>query len=164
VDGVKDVFERYLSWNEELEFFTKWADPEVGYMPLSLEETILGAKNRVKNLKKIVEAKYYVAVEWGVMLIEEKVFLFGVTVIENVFGVEHIGISAMIELPKYLKAELYEKGRELGDVIDGLMGLEDNKSKNGAVGLFTNDAVTRTSGLSQATLMALMPFVNEFYR
>ena len=84
VDAIKEVFENlsYLK-DESLEFFTQWTDPEVGHMPLSLEETLLGASNRIKNLKKIVEADFYVAIEGGAMRIESKAYLLGVAVIEN---------------------------------------------------------------------------------
>jgi len=139
-------------------------DSEIGHQPLSFDDTLLWAKNRVKNLKKIVEADYYVGIEGGVTLINNRVFSFGITVIENKDWKQYFGISAMIELPEVMKIELYEKGKELWDVVDDLTWTKNNKSKNGAIGLLTNDALTRTAELSEATLLALMPFINQYYK
>jgi non-canonical (house-cleaning) NTP pyrophosphatase len=53
---------------------------------------------------------------------------------------------------------------ELGDADDEIFGASNSKQQNGAVGLLTENAVTRTTLYEQAVIMALIPFKNpELY-
>jgi len=53
---------------------------------------------------------------------------------------------------------------ELGDADDLVFRKENSKQQNGAVGLLTNDAITRQSLYQPAVQMAFIPFLNpELY-
>ena len=51
-------------------------------------------------------------------------------------------------------------GMELGDADDKVFSRVSSKSKNGAVGLLTNDLITRELYYEHAALLALVPFVH----
>ena len=61
-------------------------------------------------------------------------------------------------------AELVHSGMELGDADDVVFAKTNSKQQNGAVGLLTNDAITRKSLYLPAVQMAFIPFLNpELY-
>lgn len=134
------------------------ADSSVKDQPDTDKETITGARNRVAYLKKMnASAQYYVAIEGGVERIYNKMFAFAWVVIEDENG--KIGESRTItfELPPKV-VSLIEKGVELGIANDQVFGTENSKHKNGAVGILTNDLITRTSEYVDAVVLALIPF------
>ena len=49
---------------------------------------------------------------------------------------------------------------ELGLADDKVFGRQDSKSKDGAVGLLTRGAITRTAYYAHAVTLALAPFVS----
>jgi non-canonical (house-cleaning) NTP pyrophosphatase len=57
-------------------------------------------------------------------------------------------------------AKLVHQGMELGDADDQVFKKSNSKQKNGAVGLLTNDAITRKSLYLPAVQMAFIPFLN----
>ncbi len=61
-------------------------------------------------------------------------------------------------------AKLVHEGMELGDADDRVFAKTNSKQQNGAVGLLTNDAITRKSLYLPAVQMAFIPFLNpELY-
>lgn len=56
------------------------------------------------------------------------------------------------------------QGRELGDEMAVLSGISNVKQQGGAIGIFTQGKLTRTSVYHQALLLALVPFHNEIYQ
>lgn len=61
-------------------------------------------------------------------------------------------------------AALVDSGMELGKADDIVFGVSNSKQVNGAVGILTNNIITRTSLYSDATVLALIPFMNpELY-
>jgi non-canonical (house-cleaning) NTP pyrophosphatase len=56
---------------------------------------------------------------------------------------------------------LLEQGMELGDADDIIFGTSNSKQENGAVGLLTGNALTRTSLYAEGVILALIPFKNE---
>jgi non-canonical (house-cleaning) NTP pyrophosphatase len=57
-------------------------------------------------------------------------------------------------------AELIHQGFELGDADDLVFEKSNSKQQNGAVGLLTNDAITRQSLYVPAVQLAFIPFLN----
>jgi inosine/xanthosine triphosphatase len=53
------------------------------------------------------------------------------------------------------------QGKEVSDIVDDFFGIKNIGSKNGAVGLLTNDIVTRHDLLVAAVLMALVPRLKQ---
>ena len=57
-------------------------------------------------------------------------------------------------------ATLIKQGMDLGQADDIVFNKTNSKQANGAVGLLTADAVTRTTYYQMAVLFALIPFKN----
>jgi inosine/xanthosine triphosphatase len=132
----------------------------VSDQPMTDEETLLGAKNRVAYAKKQrPEADYWVGLEGGVAPIEDKLDAFGWMVIRN-DKQESYARSASFFLPPAATKAIHEGG-ELGPVMDRLFDETNTKHKGGAVGLLTNGLVTREALYVQPLILALIPFLQE---
>jgi len=101
---------------------------DISDMPISLEENMLGAKNRAHNCKKEVEADLYIWMEWWTTMIEDKAYLFGVVYILDKNWNSHYGISNMMEVPEYFRKKIYDEGLELWPVLSEATK-EENASK-----------------------------------
>ncbi|MGG2143352.1 inosine/xanthosine triphosphatase [Symbiopectobacterium sp. RP] len=133
-------------------------DSGVSHQPLGSTETRTGARNRVMRARQVrPEANFWVGVEAG---IEESMTLAWM-VIEN----PHLrgeSRSASLVLPESILQGIKE-GRGLGDEMARLTGIQDIKHQGGAIGVFTDGKLTRTSVYYQALLLALVPFHNPIY-
>ena len=59
---------------------------------------------------------------------------------------------------------MVQKGYELGEADDIVFKKDNSKQQNGAVGLLTQNIITRKSLYKPAVIMALIPFLNtELY-
>lgn len=154
VKAVESAFSAAFS-EQEFEFLGVSVASEVADQPMSNEETLLGARNRVKNAKaEIPDADYYVGLEAGI----EGSVTFAWMVIESH---SHRGESrsASLMLPPVVLEKLAH-ANELGDVMDEVFATENIKQKGGAIGLLTQNQLTRSSVYHQALILALIPFTN----
>jgi len=128
------------------------------------EETLLGAKNRVENARKVTpQADYYVGIEGGITDTGKEMWAYAWIVIEDNLGKIGKTKTALFELPKAI-ADLIRQGHELGTADDIVFKGENTKQKNGAIGILTKDQITRTSYYVHAVIIALIPFHNpELY-
>jgi non-canonical (house-cleaning) NTP pyrophosphatase len=60
-------------------------------------------------------------------------------------------------------AELIAGGMELGPADDQVFGRTNSKQAGGAIGLLTDDVVTRSDYYTEAIIFALVPFKNPQY-
>ena len=131
---------------------------------MSDADTFLGAENRVKKaLLQFSDYDFYVGIEGGVEDSVSGLMAFAWIVISN--G-EKIGKArtASFFLPPEV-AKLVHQGMELGDADDIVFSKKNSKQQNGAIGLLTNDLITRKSLYLPAVQMAFIPFLNpELYR
>jgi non-canonical (house-cleaning) NTP pyrophosphatase len=89
--------------------------------------------------------------------------LVGWVVVVDRNGREGVGGTARLPLPKAI-AEQVKAGRELGPLMDEILGEENVKQKGGAVGALTAGLVPRSETFAVAVAYALGPFVAaEFY-
>ena len=132
---------------------------EVPDQPIGEEETLLGAENRVKNAKQKFEASYWVGLEGGVAHNNTQLEAFAWMVIRSV-DMYGKGRTGSFFLPPKV-AELVKSGMELGHADDQVFGQSNSKQKGGAVGLLTNNLLTRTTYYEQALILALIPFINK---
>jgi inosine/xanthosine triphosphatase len=155
INAVKDAF-REVFPDTSFAFKGISVSSEVSDQPMSDEETRQGALNRVKNARQISPgADYYVGIEAGI----EQEMTFAWMVIESK---ERRGESrsSSLMLPKEVTTRL-KTGHELGNVMDALFNENNIKQKGGAIGLFTNQLLTRSSVYYQALILALVPFLNQ---
>jgi len=133
---------------------------EVSDQPMTDDETLLGAENRVKNaFKEYENADFYIGIEGGVHSMGEDMHVFAWIVIKSgdKFGKSR---TSTFMLPKKVTS-LVNQGKELGVANDIIFNKENSKHKNGAVGILTDNLIDRTSYYTEAVVLALVPFKNE---
>ena len=131
--------------------------------PIGEEETRKHSRLRVLQAKKLHPGyDYYVGIEGGIVKLksgEPRIVVYS-----SISNNENIETIRGCEIP--LPADWYfslnkDEFRELGDIVSQVSGVENIKQKQGAVGYFTNNHVTRFDILKQSVVMALVPFVNN---
>lgn len=134
-------------------------DSGVSEQPGTDGETLLGARNRVKEArKKMNDSDYWVAIEGGIQAGEKDVVAFAWVVIFSA-GKYGEARSASFVLPGKV-AHLVAGGLELGTASDLIFNKANSKQNDGAVGLLTHNKINRTDLYRQAVILALIPFVN----
>lgn len=128
----------------------------VSAQPLNSAETLQGAHNRLAHLEQLVKADFYVSIEAGL----DDALTFAWILIKHQ---GHLGMSrsASLMLPPAALA-LIEQGMELGDAMDKLYGTANIKQAGGAIGLLTENRLSRSSVYQQALTLALIPFFPLF--
>lgn len=126
----------------------------VADQPMSSDETLLGAMNRVAELAHI-PADYRVAIEAGL----DGDFTFAWMVIEHQGKIGKARSASLMLPPKAL--EQLKQGKELGDVMDAMFDQTNVKQKGGAIALLTQDKLSRSSVYHQALILAMIPFLNS---
>lgn len=91
VDGIKDGLAECALHYDALaggfEFVCEKTESGVSDMPLSIEETMKGAKNRASSLiSQGINADYYVGIEGGTSRFGDKAYLFGIVYVESKAG------------------------------------------------------------------------------
>ncbi|MFC4556735.1 DUF84 family protein [Virgibacillus kekensis] len=116
------------------------ASSNVSAQPTSDAETKKGAINRARNTYQ--EGDLGLGLEGGVMTIEGQLYLcnWGALMTDDQKILTASG--ARILLPEEFSAPL-QGGLELGDIMDNYTERQDVRSKEGAIGVFTNDQVSR---------------------
>jgi len=161
--GVKKAFLESPFFSKEdhnkIEFVLLGMPSGVSDMPLSEEETNRWAKNRVKTLReKIIDADYYVGVEWWSWKIGDDYFLFWSSYIENKKWEWHIAISAKVEIPCIIWEEMFITKKELSVIMEELTGKKNIKHENGTIGLLSHNLLPRDKAFTDATSLALARF------
>ncbi|WP_145496751.1 inosine/xanthosine triphosphatase [Yersinia bercovieri] len=134
-------------------------DSGVPLQPIGSIETRTGARQRVSHARRLrPEADFWVGIEAGI----EDNMTFAWMVIEHLQS-RGESRSASLMLPDIILQGV-RQGRELGDEMAVLTGIANVKQKGGAIGIFTDGKLTRTSVYHQALLLALVPFHNEIYQ
>lgn len=130
----------------DCETIAKEVDSGVRNQPLTDKETIDGALHRARQaLSESEDAEFAIGLEGGVVLDSAPTFTvmvcnWGALVTKD--GEEFIAGGARIPLPDSFKGELLA-GRELGDLMDEYCQRKDIRKHEGAVGIFSEGAVTR---------------------
>ena len=127
--------------------------------PFGSEETRAGARNRLANARLVKpEADFWVAIEAGI----DEGATFSWVVIES-RDQRGEARSATLPLPQAI-LEQVRAGEALGPVMSKYTGIDKIGNKEGAIGVFTAGALTRSSVYHQAVVLALSPFHNDLYR
>lgn len=157
IDCTKIAFSQMFP-KENFNFQGLSVPSNISNQPKSEAETIKGALNRVENLSKLSpKADYWVGIEGG---LRETDFGLGTSawvVIKsknNKFG---YGCTGTFLLPKKV-IELIKTGKELGEADDIVFHQENSKQSTGAIGILTDNLITRTTFYIPAVIIALIPF------
>ena len=132
--------------------------PGVSPMPMSDEECLLGARNRAKAALEASGADMGIGLEGGVNPGPVGLMLLGWVAVLERNGRQGVGSTARIPLPEHM-AEGIRAGRELGDVIDAILGEENVKRKGGTIGALTAGLVLRQEAFEMAVAYALSPLL-----
>ena len=159
VQGAKEAFEKYFD-NIEIEGIK--VSSEVGDQPFN-KEILLGAKNRVKNLKEYakensIEADYFVASEAGISNLLGEWIDINAAVIEDNNGIQSVGISQGFQIPDKYIDEIRET--ELGKVMDKIFEGQELAKGKGGISYLTKDEVSRIDLTRNAFIMALIKYIN----
>lgn len=161
IEAVKDGLKPLL--NDEFEITGVSVPSGVSDQPMSETETLKGASNRVMKLINLHSGyDYYVGLEGGVEDTTTGLMAFAWMVISNGERIGKARTASFFLPPKV--AELVHGGMELGHADDVVFAKSNSKQQNGAVGLLTNDVITRKLLYLPAVQMAFIPFLNpELY-
>lgn len=118
------------------------AESGVSPQPFSDEETKQGAINRAKRCAESKSDTFGIGLEGGVMYVDDQLYLCNWGALVTPDGRIITGSGARILLPVEIEAGLKE-GKELGDLMDGYARRKEVRKKEGAIGIFTNDLVSR---------------------
>ena len=163
INATLDAFKLVFP-NEEFEVEGVVVPSGVSDQPMSEEETMIGAEQRVENAKNASpDADFWVGIEGGVQAFGNDLLAIAWVEIKSKDMVGR-GRTGSFFLPTEI-AKLVKQGKELGDADDIVFGKSNSKQQNGAIGLLTGNVITRTGAYSPAVVMALIPFKNkELYK
>jgi len=145
--------------DEEFEVEGLSVSSNVSKQPLSDEETLRGAINRVDAVFHHVQnADFWVGIEGGVEEKGGEMEAFAWVVVRSRTTVGK-GKTATFLLPKPV-IKLIREGKELGEADDIIFHTTNSKQGTGAVGLLTGNVINRTELYRSAAILALIPFKN----
>ncbi len=172
IDAVKTVFQfvRQLLTTDrgETTFLTHEIDGGKS-MPRTMDELLGGAKQRVDSLQQVLhstnqQVDYYIGMEGGLHSLAESgdhlIFLQSWAYVSN--GKRgYFGSSGNVLVPHRIAHEVMNNGRELSDVIDEIVQLNDVRGNQGTWGILTKDILSRQQSFEFALIAAFAPFYNE---
>lgn len=135
VEAVRIIF------NQD-ELVTIKVDSGVSEQPFSDEETIEGAVNRAKNCLNESDAELSIGLEGGVVDTKHGMFVCNWGALVTRKNEVFIAGGARVLLPDSIANRL-RAGEELGPVMDDFTQSNNIRKKEGAIGIFTNNRVTR---------------------
>ncbi|MBA4408195.1 MAG: inosine/xanthosine triphosphatase [Bacteroidota bacterium] len=157
LDAVKEGLSFFL--NQQVDVLGVSVGSGVSDQPMSDLETLQGAETRVKNTQiQFPDYDFYVGVEGGVEESVSGLMAFAWIVISNGTTTGKARTAGFFLPPQV--GVLVHQGFELGDADDMVFDKKNSKQQNGAVGLLTNDVITRKSLYMPAVQMAFIPFLN----
>lgn len=137
---------------------------DVPDQPMSDEETLRGATNRVNNaFAAYPEADFWIGIEGGVQASGDGLAAFAWVVVRAGQG-QGKARSGTFFLPAMV-ADLVAQGMELGAADDLVFRKKNSKQASGAIGLLTDNAVDRMQLYQQAVVLSLVSFKSpELYQ
>jgi len=143
----------------QLDIACTWSSHEVDSgvraQPISDEETVRGAIQRARSTLKESGADIAIGLEGGVVLDEaSNVMVCNWGALVDSTGREFIAGGARIPLPDYFRDSL-EQGVELGDLMEQYCNREGIRKHEGALGIFTNGAVSRVEMFKHVSLILI---------
>ena len=155
IGAVESAFNKMIG---ECEIIGVSVSSGVSDMPMSFDEIVTGAKNRAQAAMELVGADYGVGLEGGMNDSNLGTFLMGFVAIVDKQGTWGYSIGGGLYMPDKIVKVVKNSGRELGDVMDELRGLQNTKQHEGCVGYFTDNLIDRKESFEKPTISALSRF------
>lgn len=127
---------------EDAEIISLQVGSGVPEQPFSDEETMEGAMTRARNCLIHSDADMGIGLEGGVVKMGQALFLCNWGAMATRDGEVFVAAGARIPVPGIVAGKLLE-GEELGPVMDAFTKQENISKKEGAIGVFTNERITR---------------------
>jgi inosine/xanthosine triphosphatase len=161
IEGAKRAFLKYY---DDIDIMGISVPSDVSEQPVN-KDTYLGAKNRVRNLKKYanennIDADMFVAVETGIHDCLGRWMITSIAVIEDKGNFESYGTSASFPVPDRFVDEIINS--DLSQVVNKIF-TEDDERRNGggASQMLTHNVITRIDLTESAFIMALTKYINK---
>lgn len=129
----------------------------VSDQPMSQEETRQGAINRASQLMENSNALFGIGLEGGVTEIDGQMYICNWGALATQEGEVFTATGAGIPLPKELAEQLLA-GAELGPVMDVYTNKNEIRHDEGAIGVFTNGLVNRSTMFEHIMLLLIGQF------
>ena len=155
IEAVKSAFIKMIGECEVVGVSVPSGIPD---MPMSLNQTAIGAKNRAQAALDLITADYGIGLEGGLNDTDFGTFLINFVAIVDKQGNWAYSIGGGLCLPEKVVKMVKESGRELGEVMDEIRGLENTKQHDGCVGYFTDNLIDRKESFEKPTINALSRF------
>ena len=162
IEGVKQALEKYFT---DVEIEGVSVNSEVGDQPMN-KEILIGAKNRVKNLKEYakqnnINADFYIAIEGGITDLLGDWIVLNIAVLEYKSGELSVGTSQGMPVPtKYIEEA---KNSEFSKVMDKVFNknrLGKDKNETTLESILTKGELSRIDLIRDASIMALTQHIN----
>lgn len=138
--------------NEENEVISLNVPSGVALQPFSDEETIRGAINRAESCLENSQAELGIGLEGGVVKTSHGLFLCNWGALASKNEKPIIAGGARILLPTEIEQRLL-LGHELGPIMDEYTNQRNIRKREGAIGVFTNEWITRSEMFEHITKM-----------
>jgi len=163
IAAVKEVIADY-GWQAKI--ISKASTSNVREQPLTLAETVLGAKMRAKNAYQ--DLCFSIGIESGLMQIpstEEDVM--NVCICSVFDGMQHhLGMSCGYRIPKTVATLLMQNDKiDMNEAMQRLKLTDHPRlgSHEGSIGLFSNGRITRKDYCKQSLITALIAIENGHF-
>ena len=139
-------------------------ESDVSDQPVN-NDIYIGAKNRVKNLKKYakennIKADLYLSIESGINNLLGRWMITNIAVIEDDDKFESYGTSPSFPVPDRLVQEIIDT--DLSQVMNKIFEKDDERhNKGGGIQLLTHDKISRIDLTEAAFIMALTKYINS---
>lgn len=161
IEGARRAFSKYF---DDITIEGIPASSDVSEQPVN-EETLLGAKNRVKNLKSYckennIEGDLYLSIESGLVNIYGEWFIQNIAVIEDNKNFQSCGIGQSFPVPEHYAKKVIET--DFARVMDEVFGQDKERHNNrGGLDLLTQGNVSRIDVTENAFHMAIVKYTNK---
>lgn len=160
IEATRRAFEKVFG---ECEVVGVEVSSGVSDMPIGLKEITNGAKNRAQKALKKLKADYGVGLEAGFGKTYLGTFMDGIVTVVDRQGIWGIARRGSMLMPEKIVKKVNQE-KELGTVMDELLGRENIKQQEGTLGYLTKNIINRTKEFEDATVMALARFMRpEMY-
>ena len=160
IEGAKRAL---LNYYNDIDIQGIHVDSNVGEQPVD-NEIYIGAKNRVKNLKKYakennINAELYLSIESGINKLLGRWMITNIAVIEDNKEFESYGTSPSFPVPERLVQDIINT--DLSQVMNNIFEKDEERhNKGGGIQLLTHDKVSRIDLTEMAFIMALTKYIN----
>ena len=162
IKAVENIFSTIYS-KKQLEVIGIKVGSGISTQPFN-EETIKGVINRAKEAMLKTNIDLSVGIETGLFnfpsTISSYLDMHWCAILDRK-GRLTIGCSSGFELPQDVIYQIIKKGKEVGEVMDEIAGMNGVGKRMGAIGILSKGIMNRIHLNEQAVLMAMIPRINE---